>query len=76
MSRRRGWRHKQSRRVPLVQRLLRNRYSGSNWVSVADVISNIRETWFCFTHRVPPGSRLFWRNGRIAGYTRSWNGPR
>ena len=78
MSRRRGRRRGQRPRVPLLRRLLRNRYRGddSNWVSVADVVANLKETAYCWWNRVPAGSRLMWRNGRITGFIRPWNGPR
>lgn len=70
-------RSRPSKRVGLLSRLLRNRYrEGSNWVSVGDVIANVKETFYCFTHRVPPNSRLLWRNNKIVGFSSQWRGPR
>lgn len=71
--RRRG----QRPRVPLWRRIFRNRYNpGSRWVSAADVWENLKATWFSWTHRVPPNSRLLYRNGRVVGYTARWRGIR
>jgi hypothetical protein len=67
--------HRLPKRIPLLKRIFRNRYSGSNWVSLADVLENVKETWFSFTNRVPPGSRLIRRAGKIVGYTSTWRGP-
>jgi hypothetical protein len=65
------------KRVSLVKRLLRNRYRpGSSWVSLADIWNNTLETAYAWFNRVPPNSRLMWRNGRIVGHSRKWNGPR
>lgn len=66
---------RQPKRVSLLQRIFRNRYSGSNWISLADVIENVKETWFSFTNRVPRGSRLIRRGGKIVGYSSTWKGP-
>jgi hypothetical protein len=65
------------RRRSLLQRLLTNRYNPeSSWVSVADVIENAKDTWHCFTHRLPPGTRLLRdANGRIKGSANHWRGP-
>jgi hypothetical protein len=64
------------KRVPLLKRLLRNRYNpGSNWVSLGDLIENVKDTWFCFSHRLPPGTRLVRDgNGRIKGAATRWRG--
>lgn len=66
-----------AKRVGLVKRLLRNRYRPeSSWVTLADIWTNTVETAYAWLHRVPPNSRLMWRNGRIVGHSRRWNGPR
>ena len=57
------------RRRSLRRRIFRNRYNpGSNWITLGDIVSNIRETYYCWTHRIPPGARLHWRDGRIVGH--------
>ena len=72
-------RKRKSRRARrgLLSRILRNRYNpGSKWVTFGDVIENVKETWFAFTRRIPPGSRIIrGRDGRIRSVTSSWNGP-
>jgi len=61
----------------LMSRIFHNRYRpDSNWVRLADVIANVKETVFCFLNRVPAGSRLTWRKGKITGFSSTWNGPR
>lgn len=69
-------RQQKQKRTSLLARILRNRYSGSNWVSLADIITNTRETFYAWSHRLGPGSRVIWRNGRPVGHTTSWRGPR
>jgi hypothetical protein len=65
------------RRRSLVSRILRNRYNPrSNWVSIGDIIENTKETWFAFTRRLPPGSKITRdRDGRIRSSNTRWNGP-
>jgi hypothetical protein len=43
---------------------------------VGDVIANVKETFYCFTRRVPQNSRLLWRNSKIVGFSSQWRGPR
>jgi hypothetical protein len=63
--------------VPLWPRLFANRYDPqSRWVTFADVWENLKAMWFSWTNRVPPGSRLLYRNGRIVGYSTQWRGKR
>jgi hypothetical protein len=64
-------------RRSLLQRLLANRYNpGSSWISIADVIENAKDTWFCWSRRLPPGSRLFRdADGKIKGAANRWRGP-
>ena len=69
-------RHRRSRRrrrrPPLRRRILRNRRDPqSRWITLADVILNVREQWYGFWHRVPPGARLRWNGDKVTGhYTR------
>jgi hypothetical protein len=82
MSRRQSGRNQrqgrsQQKQVSLWQRIFRNRYNpGSNWVSLGDVVENIRTTWYAWVERVPPGSRLIYRNGRVVGHSSTWPGRR
>ena len=63
--------------VPLWRRIFANRYDPqSRWVTFADVWENLKSTWFSWTNRVPPGSRLLYRNGRIVGYGTQSRGRR
>jgi hypothetical protein len=61
----------------LLARILRNRYNpNSNWVSLGDMIENIKDTWHAYTRRLPPGSRIIRdRNGRIRSSSTRWTGP-
>ncbi len=65
------------RRRNLLARIFTNRYNPkSGWVSVGDVIENIKDTWFAFTRRLPPGSRIVCdRHGHIRSTSSRWNGP-
>jgi hypothetical protein len=65
------------RRRGLFGRIFRNRYNpSSRWVTVGDVIENTKDTWFAFTRRLPPGSRIIRdRNGRIRSGISRWAGP-
>jgi hypothetical protein len=64
-------------KTPLLERLFRNRYNPhSNFVSLGDVIENVKDTWFCFSRRLPPGTRLVRDgNGKIKGAATHWRGP-
>lgn len=70
---RRGRRNNRSRRQKpsLLKRIFTNRRNAnSSWISLADVLTNIREEWFVFEKRVPPGSRILWgKDGRPRGYS-------
>lgn len=63
------WRSRGRRRErkPIIFRNRRN--PRSNWISLYDIYLNLREWWYGFSNRVPPGSRLSWRGGRITGYS-------
>jgi hypothetical protein len=75
--RRSRWHQQQKqKRTSLLTRIFRNRYTGSNWVSLADVLTNTREIFYAWSHRLGPGSRVIWRDGRPVGHTTSWRGPR
>ena len=65
-------RNRRPRKPSLWRRILSNRRdSHSPWVSIADVVGNIREELFCFFQRVPRGARLYWdgRTNKIRGYS-------
>jgi len=77
MSRRRhrGERGGSRRKPSLLQRILRNRYNPqSPYVTLGDAIANIKAIFFCWSERVPPGSRLLYRNGKIVGWSAPWRG--
>jgi hypothetical protein len=61
----------------LLQRLFTNRYNPrSSWIHIADVIENAKDTWFCWSRRLPPGSRLLRdAKGKIRGAANLWRGP-
>ena len=63
------WRNRGRRRQrkPVIFRNRRN--PRSNWISLYDMYLNLREWWYGFSNRVPHGSRLFWRGGRITGHS-------
>ena len=44
------------------------RKPGSNWITPADIIRNIKERFYCFVNRVPAGARLRWKDGKIVGH--------
>lgn len=74
---RRGNENGRRKAAPLLRRIFANRYDPqSRWVTVGDAWENLKATWFSWTRRVPPGSRLLYRNGRIVGYTTQWRGKR
>ena len=82
MSRRRSQRRsykgpRKPRRRSLLSRIFSNRYNpGSSWVSIGDMVENIRDTFTCWVNRVPPGARLNRdRNGKICGWSSHWRGP-
>jgi hypothetical protein len=57
--------------------MFRNRYNpGSSYVTLGDVIANVKAIFFCWSERVPPGSRLLYRNGKIVGWSAPWRGKR
>lgn len=65
------------RKPSLFQRIFRNRYNpGSSYVTLGDVIANVKAIFFCWSERVPPGSRLLYRNGKIVGWSAPWHGKR
>jgi len=75
--RRGNGRNHREQKVPLWRRLLRNRYNPrSAYVTLADVIENVKSTWYAWAKRVPPGARLIYRNGRVVGHTSTWRGRR
>jgi hypothetical protein len=75
--RRRGNRGSQRKPPTLVQRILRNRYDPhSRRVSINDVLTNIKTIWYAWSHRVTPGSRLHFRDGKIVGHSAAWLGKR
>jgi hypothetical protein len=82
MSRRRKRRSLRNNRqrpkpVSLWRRIFRNRYNpGSNYVTLGDIIENMKSTWYAWTQRVPPGSRLIYRDGKVRGHTSMWPGRR
>ncbi len=41
----------------------------SSWVSFYDIGLNIYEKLFGWWHRVPKGSTLYWRDGKIVGHS-------
>jgi hypothetical protein len=74
MARKRG---KRRRPRSLLARLFTNRYNpSSRWATLGDVIENVKDTWFAFTHRLPPGSFIARdRHGRIRSASSRWSGP-
>jgi len=53
----------------LKRRLLTNRYDPkSNWITVKDVILNAKEIHYCWSHRLPKGTKLRWDGDRIVGH--------
>jgi len=63
------WRNRGRRRQrkPVIFRNRRN--PRSNWISLYDIYLNVKEWLYAFSNRVPHGSRLFWRGGRITGHS-------
>ena len=56
-------------RSAFARRLFRNRYDpASRWVSLQDVWMNFREVVYCWSHRVPPGATLHWKDGKIISF--------
>lgn len=63
----RGW---QNRRPPKRQPIFTNRRNPqSSWVTLNDVITNVKERVYGWFHRIPKGSRLYWRGGKIVGHS-------
>ena len=56
-------------RQSVTNRVFRNRYNPeSRFVTPRDVWLNLKELFFCWLNRVPPGATLRWRAGRIVSY--------
>lgn len=55
--------------------ILRNRRNpGFGWITPYDVWLNLKERAYCWWYRVPQGSFIAWRDGKIKGH--STNAPR
>jgi hypothetical protein len=57
-------------RRTLRSRILKNRYDpGSRWVSLGDVVANLREVLYRWSNRVPPDAVIRWSGTRIVGHS-------
>ena len=64
--RRRRRSHRPSKKSGGVFSNRRNPRSGG--VSIFDIVLNIKEGLYCWWHRVPRGSELDWKKGKIVGH--------
>jgi len=51
--------------------ILKNRRKpSSRWISIGDILDNIKERYYCWSRRVPEGSELRWNSkGKIVGHS-------
>lgn len=68
---RRRRRRRNHKRRPIIFRNRRN--PKSNWISISDMVLNVKEWLYGFWYRVPKGSNLRWQGNKITGhYTRHY----
>jgi len=65
-----GYRRRNRRGRSRRKKVFFNRRNpNSGWVCFGDIFANIRQIFYCWEHRVPRGSELHWKGGKIVGHT-------
>ena len=61
-----GKRPNKARRI--TKKIFTNRRNpNSCWLTLDDVVKNVKEGWYSFWNSVPRGERFYWKKGKIVG---------